>query len=158
MQGNIATLREGAEINDWAHVVLNYPQHKVVLHCSMLVAGGVSRFTVHGDKGSVVKQRADQQESQLAGVVPGSESWGEDDDSLVVFDANLRTNEISAPRGDQRQYYIHVRDALTGKISNPVSPLEALAVMAVLEAAAQSAESGTTQTLALTADELAGLK
>lgn len=82
MQGNIATLREGAEINDWAHVVLNYPQHKVVLHCSMLVAGGVSRFTVHGDKGSVVKQRADQQESQLlAGVGPGSESWGEDDDS-----------------------------------------------------------------------------
>ncbi|WP_224234599.1 oxidoreductase [Klebsiella grimontii] len=159
VQGNIATLREGAEINDWAHVVLNYPQHKVILHCSMLVAGGVSRFTVHGDKGSAVKQRADQQESQLlAGVVPGSESWGADDDSLVVFDADLRASEISAPRGDQRQYYIHVRDALTGKIKNPVSPLEALAVMAVLEAAAQSAESGTTQTLALTADELAGLQ
>ncbi|MDU4313342.1 MAG: Gfo/Idh/MocA family oxidoreductase [Klebsiella michiganensis] len=159
VQGNIATLREGAEINDWAHVVLNYPQHKVILHCSMLVAGGVSRFTVHGDKGSAVKQRADQQESQLlAGVVPGSESWGADDDSLVVFDADLRASEISAPRGDQRQYYIHVRDALTGKINNPVSPLEALAVMAVLEAAAQSAESGTTQTLALTADEQAGLQ
>ncbi len=77
VQGNIATLRQGAEINDWAHVVLNYPQHKVILHCSMLVAGGVSRFTVHGDKGSVVKQKADRQESQLlAGVVPGSESWG----------------------------------------------------------------------------------
>ncbi|PLB94655.1 oxidoreductase, partial [Klebsiella pneumoniae] len=72
VQGNIATLRDGAEINDWAHVVLNYPAHKVILHCSMLVAGGSSRFTVHGDKGSVIKARADQQESQLlAGVVPG---------------------------------------------------------------------------------------
>lgn len=30
--------------------------------------------------------------------------------------------------------------------------------MAVLEAAVKSAESGTTQTLALTAEELAGLK
>ncbi|MCS5950062.1 hypothetical protein LNO88_12145 [Klebsiella pneumoniae subsp. pneumoniae] len=50
VQGNIATLRDGAEINDWAHVVLNYPAHKVILHCSMLVAGGSSRFTVHGDK------------------------------------------------------------------------------------------------------------
>ncbi len=71
VQGNIATLRDGAEINDWAHVVLNYPAHKVILHCSMLVAGGSSRFTVHGDKGSVIKARADQQESQLlAGVVP----------------------------------------------------------------------------------------
>lgn len=159
VQGNIATLREGAEINDWAHVVLNYPQHKVVLHCSMLVAGGVARFTVHGDKGSVVKQRADRQESQLlAGVTPGSQDWGQDDDSLVLYDADLQSREISAPQGDQRQYYIHVRDALTGKINNPVSPLEALAVMAVLEAAVKSAESGTTQTLALTAEELAGLK
>ncbi|STV35636.1 putative oxidoreductase [Klebsiella pneumoniae] len=81
VQGNIATLRDGAEINDWAHVVLNYPAHKVILHCSMLVAGGSSRFTVHGDKGSVIKARADQQESQLlAGVVPGSADWGQDDD------------------------------------------------------------------------------
>lgn len=159
VQGNIATLREGAEINDWAHVVLNYPQHKVVLHCSMLVAGGVARFTVHGDKGSVVKQRADLQESQLlAGVAPGSESWGHDDDSMIAFDANLESRKISPPRGDQRQYYIHIRDALTGKIDNPVSPLEALAVMAVLEAAAQSAESGNSKTLALSADERAKLQ
>lgn len=125
----------------------------------MLLAGGVARFTVHGDKGSVVKQRADRQESQLlAGVTPGSQDWGQDDDSLVLYDADLQSREISAPQGDQRQYYIHVRDALTGKINNPVSPLEALAVMAVLEAAVKSAESGTTQTLALTAEELAGLK
>ena len=60
VQGNIATLREGAEIDDWAHVVLNYPQHKVILHCSMLVAGWRIALTVHGDKGSAVKQRADQ--------------------------------------------------------------------------------------------------
>ena len=44
VQGNIATLRDGAEINDWAHVVLNYPEHKVILHASMLVAGGTSRL------------------------------------------------------------------------------------------------------------------
>lgn len=158
VQGNIATLREGAEINDWAHVVLNYPQHKVILHCSMLVAGGVSRFTVHGDKGSVVKQRADQQEAQLlAGVIPGSDSWGHDDDKMVMFDAAGQTQQHETPRGDQRQYYINVRDALTGAIDNPVSPLQALAVMAVLEAAVQSAESGTVQTVALTADEQAAL-
>ncbi|VTN08480.1 Uncharacterised protein [Raoultella terrigena] len=51
-----------------------------------------------------------------------------------------------------------MRDALTGKIENPVQPLQALAVMAVLEAAVLSAETGTLQTLALTADELAALK
>ena len=60
VQGNIATLREQAEVNDWAHVVLNYPEHRVILHCSMLVAGGVSRFSVHGDKGSLIKAHADR--------------------------------------------------------------------------------------------------
>jgi predicted dehydrogenase len=95
VQGNIATLREGAEIDDWAHVVLNYPAHKVILHASMLVAGGTARFTVHGDKGSVVKARIDQQEAQLlAGVIPGSETWGEDSDSMVFFGADGATQTL----------------------------------------------------------------
>jgi len=154
VQGNIATLRDGAEINDWAHVVLNYPAHKVILHCSMLVAGGSSRFTVHGDKGSVIKARADQQESQLlAGVTPGSQDWGQDDDSLVIYDASLQAHAQATPQGDQRQYYMLIRDALKGQIANPVPPVEALAVMAVLEAAVRSAESGMVQTLDLSDDE-----
>lgn len=158
VQGNIATLRDGAEINDWAHVVLNYPQHKVILHCSMLVAGGVSRFTVHGDKASVVKSRIDQQEAQLlAGVIPGSDLWGEDDDMLQLFDASGNMQQLKTPRGDQRQYYINVRDALLGKIENPVQPVEALAVMAVLEAAVLASQTGVCQTLALTDAERAAL-
>jgi Predicted dehydrogenases and related proteins len=159
VQGNIATLRDGAKINDWAHVVLNYPEHKVVLHCSMLVAGGVSRFTVHGDKASVVKARIDQQEAQLlAGVVPGSESWGEDGDDMVLFNAQGEASALPTPKGDQRQYYVNVRDALRGKIENPVHPVEALAVMAVLEAAVTSSETGSTQALELTAAERAMLQ
>lgn len=159
VQGNIATLRAGAEINDWAHVVLNYPEHKVILHASMLVAGGTSRFTVHGDKASVVKARIDQQEAQLlAGVIPGSESWGEDSDDMVLFDAAGDATRLKTPKGDQRQYYINVRDALTGTIGNPVHPVEALAVMAVLEAAVRSSETGTTQMLELTAEERALLR
>lgn len=159
VQGNIATLRDGAEINDWAHVVLDYPQHKVILHCSMLVAGGTARFTVHGDKGSVVKARIDQQEAQLlAGVIPGSEAWGEDSDSMVFFGANGEPQTVTTPKGDQRQYYINVRDALLGKITNPVHPVEALAVMAVLEAAVKSSETGTTQALELTPEERAQLQ
>nr|VXZ85382.1 Uncharacterised protein [Klebsiella pneumoniae] len=39
-----------------------------------------------------------------------------------------------------------IRDALKGQIANPVPPVEALAVMAVLEAAVRSAESGMVQT------------
>lgn len=159
VQGNIATLRPNAEINDWAHVVLNYPTHKVILHCSMLVAGGASRFAVHGEKGSVVKANADRQESQLlAGVVPGSDVWGQDDDALVLFEGTHPSRAIATPNGDQRQYYMQVRDALNGERGNPVPAVEALAVMAVLEAAVKSSETGQSQSLDLTSDEQANLR
>ncbi|HFZ0965239.1 TPA: oxidoreductase, partial [Klebsiella pneumoniae] len=49
--------------------------------------------------------------------------------------------------------YMLIRDALKGQIANPVPPVEALAVMAVLEAAVRSAESGMVQTLDLSDDE-----
>ncbi|QKJ86078.1 Oxidoreductase [Paramixta manurensis] len=156
VQGNIATLRPKAEINDWAHVVLNYPSHRVILHCSMLVAGGVSRFVVHGEKGSVVKAQADRQESQLlAGVVPGSAEWGTDEDALTLFEGTEAPRQIATPNGDQRQYYMQIRDALNGHGDNPVLPLQALAVMAVLEAAVSSSESGQAQPLPLTSEEIA---
>ena len=51
-----------------------------------------------------------------------------------------------------------MRDALLGKIANPVHPVEALAVMAVLEAAVKSSETGSIQGLALTAEERALLQ
>lgn len=155
VSGDIATLRKGGKINDWAHVTLNYPEHKVILHASMLVAGGVSRFTVHGDKGSVIKASADQQEVQLiAGIVPGSATWGEDPEDLVVFDSNLQATPVNTPKGDQRQYYIQIRDALNGKQANPVSPAQAIAVMAVLEAAVRSSESGVVEKLTLCETEI----
>ena len=48
---------------------------------------------------------------------------------------------------------VQIRDALKGQIANPVPPVEALAVMAVLEAAVRSAESGMVQTLDLSDNE-----
>lgn len=152
--GNIAVLRKGAQINDWAHVILNYPQHKVILHTSMLVAGGAIRFSVHGDKGSLIKPKADQQESQLlAGIVPGSETWGDDNDDLVVYDGQQQSKLIKSPKGDQRQYYIQIRDALQSQGGNPVTPIEAIAVMAVLEAAVLSSQSGIVEKVDLTQAE-----
>ena len=62
---NFMLQRPGAQAVDWAHAVLNYPGLRVVLHASMIAAGGSPRFLVHGDKGSLVKHGIDQQEAQL---------------------------------------------------------------------------------------------
>lgn len=159
VQGNIATLRDNAEVNDWAHVLLNYPTHRVILHCSMLVAGGVSRFSVHGTQGSLIKARADRQESQLlAGVTPGSAGWGEDDEAMVLYRGEEAPRQLPTPAGDQRQYYMQIANALNGAQENPVPPEQALAVMAVLEAAVKSSQSGQAQQPELSAEEQSALR
>ena len=63
--------------DDWAHVVLDYPGLRVVLHASMLVAGGSPRFLVHGEAGSLIKRGPDPQEQQLlAGLAPAAAGMG----------------------------------------------------------------------------------
>ena len=145
VSASFARQRPGAETPDWAHVVLDVGERRAVLHASMLVAGGSPRWIVHGTRGSFVKRRMDQQEAQLlAGMQPGAQGWGVDDDAGLFIDgATSSENRIATPAGDQRAYYAAVRDAIFGQRTNPVPPVQAVAVMAVLEAAVAAAETGT---------------
>lgn len=151
----IATQRPGGQTTDYAHVILDYGATKAVLHGAMLVAGGVNRFTVHGETGSLVKRHLDPQEAQLlSGMRPGLPGYGQDDDPLVLFDSDGERN-LPCPTGDQSGYYRDIARALTGEGRNPVTPLQALAVMAVLEAAELSSATGQSVPLALTEEEKA---
>lgn len=60
-----AELRPGAQTTDYFHCTLTYPQRRVVLHASMLVAAQSARYQVHGTKGSFVKFGLDPQEDAL---------------------------------------------------------------------------------------------
>lgn len=157
VQASFAAQRDGAQAVDWAHVVLAWGARRAVLHGSMLVAGGSARFTVHGSRGSLVKPRIDPQEAQLLrGMRPGDPGWGEDDDALLLYDdSDAPAVALPTLSGDQRAYYVAVRDALLGRGENPVTPLQAIAVMAVLEAAEASAREGRALPLALTDAERA---
>lgn len=141
VSADIAALRDGAQADDWAHVVLRYPRHRVLLHASMLVAGGGARFTVHGRGGSVAKAAMDPQEAQLlAGLRPGDDGFGVDPDPLLHYDGEGgAAHAYPAPRGDQSRFYAALRDALRGGGDAPVPAAQALAVMSVLEAAATAA-------------------
>ncbi|RYE72282.1 MAG: oxidoreductase, partial [Oxalobacteraceae bacterium] len=61
---SMAVQRDGAQVDDWAHVVLEFGSMRAILHCSVLVAGGSNRFAVHGETGSLLKRLPDQQEAQ----------------------------------------------------------------------------------------------
>jgi predicted dehydrogenase len=120
----------------------------------MLAAGGTSRFIVHGDVGSIVKREVDLQEKQLlSGMRPGEAGWGEDPDALIAYNGSGERRIVPATRGDQRLYYAGLVAALNGSTSGWVTPLQALAVMAVVEAAVDASHSSRPVELPLTAEE-----
>jgi len=150
---SVASQRDGSHIDDWAHVILTYGERRVVLQGAMLAAGGSARFVVHGTGGSLVKLKVDQQETQLiAGMRPGEHDWGSDADPLAIYGPQGEQSIPSTP-GDQRRFYELVVNALQCDGLGPVRPIEALAVMAVIEAGVVSARDGVAMPLSLTDED-----
>jgi predicted dehydrogenase len=140
VQATLAKQRRGAKTDDFFQLVLRYGETVATLSAGSLVSGGTARFAVHGDRASVIKQKPDIQEDQLrAGVVPGSPEWGLDPDDAIFYDgASGNTRPLEAARGDQRRYYVALREALLGRAPNPVPPEQGATVMAIIEAAIRS--------------------
>jgi predicted dehydrogenase len=149
--------RPGAQTDDWFHVLLDHGRLQAILHGSLVVSGGIPRMMIHGTGGSWVKYGLDFQEEQLRqGMVPGSGGWGEDPHpGLFYGGSGEEVLKVPLPRGDQRQYYFGIRDALLSGAPNPVTPGQAIAVMAILETAIHSSESGQVLSLPLTHQERA---
>jgi predicted dehydrogenase len=155
--GHLVRQRPAAQTDDWAHVMLHYGRRQVVLHGSMLAAGGVPRFVVHGTAGSWIKFGMDTQEDFLkAGRRPGDPGWGDDQVAGFLHEGTAKTvREVPAPPGDYRRYYIELHGAIAYGAPNPVTPPQAIAVMAVVETAIKSAAEGKTLPLPLTEEERA---
>ena len=155
VQASFARQRDGAGGVDWAHVVLESSDARAVLQAGLMAAGGGPRFLLHGDRGSVVKHGSDPQEQQLAsGVRPGDPGWGADPDRPIHFAGDGAQQDLPAVYGDQSLYYRGVASALLEGAPTPVTPDQAVVVMAVLEAAVTSAKRGHSVGLALDESEL----
>ena len=144
VHASLAQQRRAAKTDDFFQLVLRYGEMVAILSAGSLVSGGTARFAVHGDRASIVKQKPDIQEDQLrAGVVPGSKDWGLDPDNALVFEgATGDARAFPASRGDQREYYVALREALRGRAPNPVPPEQGATVMAIIEAALASDAEG----------------
>ncbi len=140
---DIAVQRAAAETDDYVHALLRYPRLRVILHASTLMAASELRYSVHGTRGSFVKQGLDSQEDALkAGRTPGDVAWGQDarPGTLTSVDGDgVLRRSIAGEPGDYRRYYAAVRDAIRGVGPNPVPAADALAVMHLIEAGIRSA-------------------
>jgi len=146
-----AELRAGSVTTDYFHATLIYPQRRVVLHGSLLVAAESARYLVHGTKGSYVKFGLDPQEDSLkSGARPPQEDWGYDmrDGVLTLADGDVMIEKalLTIP-GNYPAYYAAIRDAVNGTGENPVKAEEAIQVMELIELGLQSAEKRQTMSL-----------
>jgi predicted dehydrogenase len=157
VNANFGVLREGGQTDDWAHIQLNYDRLRVILHASLLVSGGVARSVLHGTRASWAKYDADVQESQLmAGIDPADPSFGYDPSPGILYHgATGERSETLSPKGNQRMYYIGIRDAILNKQPAPIPIQDAVAVMAILETSFESGARGRVLELPLTPAERA---
>ncbi|HJQ11636.1 MAG TPA: oxidoreductase [Gemmatimonadaceae bacterium] len=157
VQATLAKQRNGAQTDDYFQLVLRYGETVAILAAGSLVSGGTARFSVHGERASVLKMNPDIQEDQLkTGVVPGSPAWGIDpDDAMILEGATGRSHTLKAARGDQRSFYVALREALFGRAPNPVLPEQGATVMAIIEAGLRSHEDGARVVPRLTKEERA---
>ena len=146
VQGSLATLRRGGQTDDWGHAVLHYATMRVVLHASLLVAGGGPRTQIHGTLGSWVKYGADTQEPQLQqGMSPNDAAFGVDPDEGIFYEgATGAATRTPSPTGRQQRFYQSMRNAIRHGGPLPVTTKEAVAVMKVLEGFYTSARQGRT--------------
>ena len=149
---DMAKLRPDAVTTDYFHATLIYPQRRVVLHSSALVAAPQPRFQLHGTKGSYVKYDMDPQEAHLkAGDYPPQAEWGyalRDGVLTLATSDGLVEKTLPTVPGNYPHYYAAIRDALHGIGENPVTAEQAIQVMELIELGVRSAETGQTVSLA----------
>ncbi|UOQ77956.1 hypothetical protein MUN84_04790 [Hymenobacter sp. 5516J-16] len=103
----LASHRPGSQVDDYFHFHLAYPGGlNVFVTGSLLTAAPVPAYVLHGTRGSLHKQRADVQESQLdQGLLPtaapfGQEPAGAEGQLTLMHEAEATTSAVAAPRGN----------------------------------------------------------
>lgn len=145
----LASLRDGAEIDDDFLAVLEYDRLRVTLRASTLVAEPTPRLRVNGTRGSFVKYGLDPQEAWLKEGESPQPAWGIDPSPgrLTVNEGEgdeveLGHQEVESVPGDYRAYYDGIARTLLRGTPPPVTAEEALEVMTLLEAGLDSYRQG----------------
>jgi scyllo-inositol 2-dehydrogenase (NADP+) len=149
--------RDQTAIEDAFDITLHYPHLLASCRSSMLACDASPRFLLHGTLGSFKKFGLDPQEPALiAGekVPPvGMGDWLSEDQSawgtLTVapdpsVPGTLTRTVIETERGDYRNFYASVRDAINGDAPLAVPTEEGYRVVKLLEMARQSSNEGRT--------------
>ncbi len=142
--------RPGALVDDDTFVALRFA-NSVNAHLWMSAVTRISgpRIRISGLRGTYEKWGLDPQEEALrTGMRPGDSDWGlEPREKWGRLSTDIGGIHIDGPvemlPGAYEQYYALLREALVTGGPPPVDPRDTVAVLRIIEAAQQSAQSGT---------------
>jgi predicted dehydrogenase len=146
----VRLVRPGARVDDDVFLALRHRSGvRSHLWASSAAADLGPRLRVLGSAAAYVRYGLDVQEAALrAGRTPKDPDWGTEPETAW---GRLGTPEDSRPvptvPGSYQDFYAGMRDAVRGVAAPPVSIDEAVAVLAVIEAARLSAQQDRTVTL-----------
>lgn len=135
--------------NDYFEIILFYPNDlRVRLKSSVFTKEAHFAYAVHGEKGSFLQERTDNQENELvAGAVPEyGEEWTkpltETDGILNYLNENKETERIltSSEPGNYMNYYQQIYEFIVFGYALPSPAEEIIKNMKIIDAAAESAK------------------
>lgn len=133
--------------NDYFEIILFYPNDlRVRLKSSVFTKEAHFAYAVHGEKGSFLQERTDNQENELvAGAVPEyGEEWTkpltETDGILNYLNENKETERIltSSEPGNYMNYYQQIYEFIVFGYALPSPAEEIIKNMKIIDAAAES--------------------
>lgn len=135
--------------NDYFEIILFYPNDlRVRLKSSVFTKEAHFAYAVHGEKGSFLQERTDNQENELvAGAVPEyGEEWTkpltETDGILNYLNENKETERIltSSEPGNYMNYYQQIYEFIVFGYALPSPAEEIIKNMKIIDAAEESAK------------------
>lgn len=127
---------------DYFEILLDYGYMRAALKSGMLVKEAPARFILRGVKGTYIKTGMDPQENALrngAGLaddnygIEGEDRWG------IFYSEDGSVSKIKTERGDYREFYNNIYEAIRNNKELLVKPKEALDVIRIIEKCRQSA-------------------
>lgn len=148
---DIFSMKGEAYANDYFEILLYYKNDlRVRLKSSVFTKEDHYAYKIHGDKGSFLQERTDNQENELvAGAIPAygkewMESLKEPDGVLTYLNENSETKRVltSSEFGNYMNYYQQIYEHIVFGYALPSLGNEIVQNMKIIEAALESSKKG----------------
>ncbi|WP_373797503.1 Gfo/Idh/MocA family oxidoreductase [Kaistella sp.] len=148
---NVFSMKGPDFANDYFELLLYYKNHlRVRLKSSVFSKEAHYAYILHGDKGSFLQERTDDQEKELvSGAIPSfNEDWTkpltEPDGILNYLTENSDTERIltSSEPGNYMNYYQEIYEHIVFGYPLPSPAAEIIQNMKIIEAALESSKEG----------------